>query len=224
MLTGMAPTSGFSPTTISAPQWVHDAADMSGPKSFQATFLANQTASQMTWAERVLLYTSVFSCRPKRCLEIGTFRGGSALIIVAALNDMGSGRLVCVDPYPRMAPETWAQLVHRTTLIQGTSPGALAEAAAAAGGKFDWALIDGGHDYDSLVRDLEGTMPVLEDEAYILFHDAHYKDVEAGLNDMYAKHPELIDMGMMAKPRVPDGDNPGIYWGGIRMARFLRKR
>lgn len=48
--------------------------------------------------ERVLLYSTVFGVRPERCLEIGTLHGGSAVITVAALDDIGSGKLVCVDP------------------------------------------------------------------------------------------------------------------------------
>lgn len=203
--------------------WAKDAAGLPGPASFANIGNAHNSISQMLWPERVLIYSSVFGLRPKRCLEIGTFQGGSALVIVAALDDVGEGKLICVDPFPKVTPENWAKISHRATMIQAMSPEALGLAETAAGGKFDWALIDGGHDYDSLVRDLEGTMPVLENKAYILFHDAHYIDVDKGLKDMYYKHRELTDLGMLSMPRVADGANPGIYWGGIRVARFDRR-
>ena len=51
-----------------------------------------------------------------------------------------------------------------------------------------------------------------------------YVGVDTGLRDMYAEHPELTDIGMMSKPRVPDPHTPGIFWGGIRMARFDRRK
>ncbi len=85
----------------------------------------------------------------------------------------------------------------------------------------DWAFIDGGHEYEELVRDLEGTLPVLAAGAYVLFHDAHFERVERGLNDMFVKYPSLTDLGMLATPRIEDCHNPGLYWGGIRAARYL---
>ena len=204
--------------------WPADGAGLSGPKSFSNLGNAYNSISQMLWPERVLVYSSVFGLRPKRCLEIGTFQGGSTLLIVAALDDIGDGKLICVDPYPKVTPENWAKVSHRATMIQAMSPEALAMAEIAAGGKFDWALIDGEHDYNSLVRDLEGTLTVLDDRAYILFHDANYVGVDTGLRDMFAEHPELTDLGMMSTPRVPDQQTPGIFWGGIRMARFDRRK
>ena len=57
-----------------------------------------QTApALMTVSERVVLYSLIFGLRPQRILEIGTKLGGSALVIGAALDDIGAGQLVCVD-------------------------------------------------------------------------------------------------------------------------------
>src|SRR5829696_4848095 len=50
-------------------------------------------------AERLLLYTLVFSMRPQRYLEVGTLFGGSAAIVCAALDALGlATRMVLVDP------------------------------------------------------------------------------------------------------------------------------
>jgi predicted O-methyltransferase YrrM len=177
----------------------------------------------MSYSERVVLYSTVLGLRPTRSLEIGTHRGGSASIIVAALDDVGSGTLVCVDPNPLVVPELWAQLAHRASLIAGSSPDVLPEALKAAGGRFDFALIDGDHEEDGVVRDIEGVLPLLADEAHLLFHDAHLTTVEAGINRMltqYRKH--LVDGGMLSSERTPD-ERPGICWGGLRMLRFSRR-
>ncbi|MGI8624457.1 MAG: class I SAM-dependent methyltransferase, partial [Solirubrobacteraceae bacterium] len=57
--------------------------------------------------ERVVLHGLTVGLAPRQILEIGTFQGGSTLIMCAALDDLGEGRIVCVDPHPRLADDTW---------------------------------------------------------------------------------------------------------------------
>jgi predicted O-methyltransferase YrrM len=182
----------------------------------------------MTAAERVLLYGLTFGLRPARTLEIGTFRGGSALVIGAALDDVGSGTLVCVDPAPQVAPEHWALVSHRATLFAEPSPDVLPRAMAVAGGPFDFALIDGDHQYAGVVRDVEGVLPLLADEAHLLFHDAHYFEVTDAIDRMLAVHADaLSDCGMLSTERTPEGRSVGgreIVWGGLRLLRYHRPR
>lgn len=190
-----------------------------GPRSFVPA--VNNSHSWMEYCERVLLYAMVYGVRPKRVLEIGTFLGGSAVILAAALDDIGDGVMVCVDPNPRLAPETLDRIAHRATVVAAPSPEALLKAEQVAGGKFDFALIDGDHSYEGVVRDVEGTLPVLLPNTYILFHDAHNEPVRRGINDMLAKYPaDLQDCGMMSTFANPDRDNPGVLWGGIRVLRY----
>lgn len=176
--------------------------------------------------ERVALYSAVFSARPERCIEIGTLHGGSAVITVAALDDIGGGRLVCVDPNPQIADATWSSIEHRATLVEGHSPDALGEAERRAGGKFDFAMIDGDHSLAGMIRDLEGVMPYMADEAYILMHDAHYFEVADGIREVCARYPDrLVDCGMYSREGQPDHagatDPTGatIIWGGMRLLR-----
>jgi predicted O-methyltransferase YrrM len=181
--------------------------------------------SWMIWPERVLLYATVLGLRPARTLEIGTFLGGSAQIITAALDTIGHGSLICVDLNPRVAPENWAKVGHRATMVAEPSPDGLTTAKRVAGGLFDFALIDGDHTYDGVVRDIEGTLPVLADRAYLLFHDAYFHEVEHGIDDMVRKYArELTEVGMMSAEPVPDRNNPGVVWGGFRMLRFDRAK
>jgi FkbM family methyltransferase len=176
----------------------------------------------MTMSERVLLYGLIAGLRPRRCLEIGTFQGGSALIITAALDDLGQGKLACVDPEPKVRPEHWNMIAHRATLFAAPSPDILPEAARAVGGKFDFALIDGDHRTEGVLRDIMGTLPHLEDQAYLLFHDAHNADTAAGI-DRAVRNPEngLTDAGMLSTEKTADSA-PGVFWGGLRLLRFLR--
>ena len=182
----------------------------------------------MSMQERVLLYSLVFALQPERVLEIGTFKGGSALIICGAMDDLGFGRIVCVDPEPRLEPEVWPAISHRAVLVREASPGALKKAAAAAAGPFQLALIDGDHRYQGVVDDLVHTLPLLDDDAHVLLHDAHYYEVRAAIDDAVRHYgPELIDAGMVSTGETPhDGEAPAgappIGWGGLRLLRFRR--
>lgn len=171
--------------------------------------------------ERVLLYSMVFGVRPQRCLEIGTLHGGSAMITVAALDDIGSGRLVCVDPEPQVSPEVWAGIEHRATLLQGTSPEILPEAQRTAGGPFELALIDGDHSHAGVVRDVTAVMGVLADGSHMLMHDAHYEEVRDGIDEVLRTHSgSLLDCGMLSSASTPDANADTVEWGGMRILRM----
>jgi len=187
------------------------------------------TSVEMLLPERLLLYSTVFGLKPRRALEIGTFRGGSASLICAAMDDNGFGKLVCVDPEPRILPEAEERIRGRATVIAGASPDVLPRAREAAGGAFDFALIDGDHSREGVVRDVEGTLPHLADEAYLLFHDCHYFEVEEAIDAvLVARGGELVDGGVLSTARNPvegEGstqDGRQVVWGGLRLLRFRR--
>jgi predicted O-methyltransferase YrrM len=177
----------------------------------------------MTWPERVVLYSLIFGLRPQRCLEIGTKMGGSALIISAALDDIGAGQLICVDSHPQVKPEHWQQLAHRTTLITGMSPRILPRTVEVAGGLFDFALIDGDHELSGVIKDIEGVLPLLTSGAYMIFHDAHYYGVADAIDRMLERYSDrLTDCGMLSTEQTPEGrtvKGRPVIWGGLRMLR-----
>jgi len=191
------------------------------PHRFQIVL---DTVAQMTISERTVLYALIFGLRPQRTLEIGTCEGGSALIIKAALDDIGSGALVCIDPRPVIAPQHWEQLRSRTTLLEGCSPDLLPKAREVAGGPFDFALIDGDHETPGLVRDIEGAMEVLADGAYMIFHDAHYMGVADGIELMLGRHRDrLTDCGFVSVEQTFEDrkvDGRQVIWGGLRLLRY----
>ena len=178
--------------------------------------------SWMTMPERVLLYAVVAGLAPERTLEIGTFLGGSALIIAAALDDVDTGTIWCIDPDPRVDEADWRRIEHRATLIAEGSPEALPRAREMAGGPFDFALIDGDHSLDGVRRDIAGTLAVLADEAWILFHDAHFGEVRDAVDEALAAQPaELHDGGLLSSHSTTDEN--GVVWGGLRLVRFTRR-
>jgi predicted O-methyltransferase YrrM len=177
--------------------------------------------------ERLLLYSLVFALKPRRTLEIGTRFGGSAVIISAALDDLGAAadtaRIVCLDPNPEIAADVWTSIEHRATLIRGFSPDALAGAAELVGGAFDFIFIDGDHGRAGVLRDIEGVLTVAAPNASIVCHDANHFEVEAGIQEAVSRHPDaLIDCGLVSthatEPKArPDGAVD--IWGGFRLLR-----
>lgn len=176
--------------------------------------------------ERLLIYTLILSLQPENCLEIGTHWGGSASIICAAMDDVGCGHLTCVDPQPLIGPETWDRIKHRINLIQGMSPDILPQALEQSGSPFDFALIDGDHTYYGVVKDVEGVLPCLADEAYLIFHDSHYFEIDNAINEVLRRHAsQLRDCGnlsVLANSEDREVNGRPVQWGGLRLLRFNR--
>lgn len=181
--------------------------------------------AELLLPERLLIYSLVRGLRPQRCLEIGTHFGGSTSITCAALDDVGAGRLVCVDPNPLVPDAVWAGLAHRATMLRGTSPSALPEAVALAGGLFDFVFIDGDHTHAGVVRDVEGVLTVAAPGAHLLFHDSHYWEVRDAIDECVSRYAgRLLDAGTLSalstEPiQAPDGT--AAQWGGFRMLRVV---
>jgi predicted O-methyltransferase YrrM len=183
--------------------------------------IIDTSPAEMTRPERMLLYALVCGLKPLRVLEIGTHTGGSSMIIVAALDESGSGELACVDPKPEIQPKHWQTIQHRARLFEAPSPQILETAANALGGLFDFAVIDGDHSRESVIRDVEGTLPLLARSAYLLFHDVHYEPVANGIKEVLRKHPsQLVDCGLLSVQRMPDPSS-GVFWGGLQLLRFV---
>jgi predicted O-methyltransferase YrrM len=175
----------------------------------------------MTRAERLLLFTLTFTLRPARYLEIGTLQGGSALLVAAAMDTLGTeGRLVCLDPNPQIAEAHWARLRHRTTLLRGCSPDALPQARDLAGQPFDLVLVDGDHTAAGVIRDATGVLSVVTPGAHVLFHDCFNPGVGGGIDEFVREHAARVqDVGPLTREisceTAPDGSQ--VVWGGLRL-------
>lgn len=175
----------------------------------------------MTVAERLLLFSLIYGLRPQKYLEIGTFQGGSAILACRAMDMTGSkGSITCIDPEPKISTENWALISHRANLLEGLSPQILPQAVEAAGGAFDFVLIDGDHSYQGVKRDAEGVLPFVADGAYLLFHDSFFPDIARALDDFRQGHlGQVIDFGTLTREvtlhETPTGD--AVQWGGLRM-------
>ena len=132
-----------------------------GPTGISAADVVAGAPALMLDPERVLLHALVRGLRPEHVLEDRNAQGGSTMIMCAALDEIGKGAIVCIDPNPVVEPQHWETVAHRATMIVGTSPDAVPQAAEMAGGAFDFVLIDGDHTTEGVRRDLEGLLPCL---------------------------------------------------------------
>jgi predicted O-methyltransferase YrrM len=180
--------------------------------------------AEMRMPERVALYSLVFGLQPRNCLEVGTFRGGSSAIICGAMDDTGFGQLACVDPMPKIDSELWSRLSHRCRLFTGPSPEILSEVSQTVGEPFDFALIDANHTYDYVRRDIDAVLPLLADEAYVLFHDGHYDGVKQAIHEAVETKPQLVDCGLLSvEPTVLHENGQSVTWAGLHLLRFQRR-
>ena len=192
------------------------------PASFQKVYGA---PALMSPQERVLLYGLTFALAPKRYLEIGTCRGGSAVIVSAAMDDLGQGSAFGLDPEPAVAPETLAEIGHRFTLVTGHSPRDIQGLDDRAGGKFDLLLVDGDHSYEATLADLRGVLPVASPDAVILIHDAYNAEVRRAVDDFVSSlDGRVVDGGMLATScnEMNESDDRQ-KWGGLRLLRLRAK-
>lgn len=176
----------------------------------------------MTRAERLTLYSLIFSLRPARYLEIGTFKGGSAMIACAAMDaQKTAGRIFCVDPEPQMSPEHWQSISHRAVMLKGFSPEVLPKAREMADGPFDFALIDGAHTFAAVLADAVGVWPLMAVDGYLIFHDAYHPDVARAIEAFLAQASSAADCGHISREltRENGSADPQKQWAGLRLIR-----
>ncbi len=71
-------------------------------------------------SEMQLLYDTVLSADPRRCLEIGSYMGRSTYAITSALKDLGGERrLLCVDPFASPISPEYYELAPIRSMFSG---------------------------------------------------------------------------------------------------------
>lgn len=172
--------------------------------------------SMLARQEQLLLFSLVLALEPRRVLEIGFAAGGSARIMLAALNQIPQAdqRLVSIDPTPETVP-SWTS-DPRFQLVRQPSPEGIGEAVALLRGKIEFCFIDGNHHEENVYADSCGVADNISDEGYVLYHDGFYPSVGRGIDRFLAERGDYLDCGLISRFRARKDPGP---WGGFRLLR-----
>lgn len=172
--------------------------------------------ANMCVTDRLMLYALVRGLRPRFALEIGVQWGGSARIITNAMEENGIGQLVGIDPHIKNFRVKPVELHGRYTLIEGYSPDVTPKAAEVLGGTIEFVFIDALHIYDAVLKDFNGVLPYLADDAHILFHDTYHQGIDQAIRQIVETNPNFVDCGFITR-------NPWIgypvSYNGLRLVR-----
>lgn len=153
---------------------------------------------------RNLIYTTVVNLRPRRVLEIGTHIGSCSLVIGAALRLNKYGKLLTLEPqahYQDLANANIvaAALTDHVEIVPYFSFDAPARERLSKEAPFEVIFIDGAHDYDAALNDIEYCASLLTSNGIMILHDvgrasatmdsSHKGGVRQALYDYTQKNP-----------------------------------
>jgi predicted O-methyltransferase YrrM len=147
------------------------------------------------------LYLAASACKSDdpRIVEIGSYKGRSAVAIGSALAERGRGMLFAVDPHAPTGKasytiehgdqDTYAEfnaniaragVATFVTSIRATSK----EARDRYDGRaIDMLFVDGSHDYDDVLVDIDTWAPLLAENAIVAFNDTYAPGVNRALRE-----------------------------------------
>jgi hypothetical protein len=190
--------------------------DLNSIDSWGRILGAYDAPSQTTHSERLFTYGLIMAKRPERVLEIGFRFGGNSFLMLCALEDVGHGKLVAIDPEPAPVLD-FSRFGDRFTLIRGRSPEDVPRAIDALGGTVDFCFVDGDHTAPSVRADLEAIIPHMAKESYVLLHDATRPSVHRATQAFLStRSGRVIDCGLVC-PWASDDK-----WSGLRLLRVVQ--
>ncbi len=145
------------------------------------------------------LYVAALGCpaAKPRVVEIGSYKGRSTIALALGLRDHGGGLVVSVDPHTPTGKESYViehgvadtfddylANVRRAGIEALVRPERSTSAAARAaydGVPIDILFIDGSHDEDDVLYDIDAWQPLLADRAIVAFNDPYSAGVNAAL-------------------------------------------
>lgn len=123
-----------------------------------------------------ILYSEVLNTRPRRVLEIGTHIGTAAVIIGSALKRNGCGKLLTLEPqrhYYDIAQKYVgaAGLDAQVEILPFFSYEQQCQLRLADEAPFDVIFIDGAHEYEAALHDMELCYGLLAANGLMILHD-----------------------------------------------------
>jgi len=117
-------------------------------------------------ADVILLLKIVRCSRPSRLLEVGSYRGYTALLLAKHMRE--DAHLVTVDQDERHGEAyRGTEYANRIERRVGTT----GEGVIEGDEQYDFIFLDAGHKYHEVKHDTELLLPLLSSQGYMLWHD-----------------------------------------------------
>lgn len=129
-------------------------------------------------------------------VEVGAWKGRSAIALAQPLTACGRGRLVSIDPHlgePTAPSDTLPEFLEnvRRAGVSGVIEAVRSDSLGAVGrfapGSIHFFFLDGSHEYEDVVRDIAAWTPMLAPGATIAFDDADWPGVNLALRESVAR-------------------------------------
>ena len=187
-----------------------------------ARLMPGVAPASLSQRERIALYSIVYGLAPQNCLEVGTFKGGSAFIISGALDDIGlNGRLLCIEPFVDGIQSTIIKaMAHNTTIGQGYFPNDVPSKFHGQSTErlFEFCFYDCDHSYEGIRDHLTALPRWMKPGAFVLCHDGYNANAASGIREA-AQHGSYIDCGMVTRC-LNDIADPEQAYGGMRLLKI----
>ena len=128
--------------------------------------------------ERLFIYGLVRALNPKVCVETGTHSGLTALYIAQALYDNKRGKLYTCDPYEWGAKGNFRKFPDLERRINFQ----IVKGVEFAIPEWDFWFVDGYHEREEVLAELEHFLPFASKRAVILLHDCGGDNISVGVN------------------------------------------
>ena len=157
-------------------------------------------------------------------VEIGSFKGRSSAALALGLHDRGAGRLHAIDPnhQPEFGPNLERSGVQDVVVaVKSGSHEARGEFAPSS---VDLLFVDGSHEYQDVVQDVEDWTGALAEGAIVAFNDPGWTGVNKALREAVARmgtpfrRPSFLDNTLFFEFR------PSAPWSLEDTARLLTLR
>ena len=189
--------------------------------------------SEMTLIEKRFLYGLVQYFKPKKLVEIGVSKGGSAAIMLSAISGNRNAHLYSIDksthvyskqdkPVGFLVNETFPELTNQWSLFTGVIT---AEVIERIGSNIDFVLIDTVHVTPGELLNILEVLPFLSPGAVVVFHDISLQlSTWGGTNNTRAKlvfSNNLLYYYLRGKKILPKPTSKRFFWniGAIKLDR-----
>lgn len=130
-------------------------------------------------SQKLIMYAFIRSMKPKKVVEIGTYRGVTALYLAHALHDNKKGHLWTCDPYDHEQEETFSKFPELKKYITYEKK----KGKDLDVDDIDFLFVDGFHEKPYVLAEIEALFPRLTKKSVVFFHDAGEDNELVGVNE-----------------------------------------